>query len=103
VRSPDKILRHIIRCDWRCKHCNQLFGSERIAHYGADLPDLVKPTWFFASMTLLDHLRDCLHTDFSDPLRNDYGDDFLNHPLIYNWYNQHALVERHFLAQEDVD
>jgi hypothetical protein len=103
MRSPDKTLRHIVRCDWRCKHCREIFGTENVAHYGTDLPDLVKPTWFFASMALLDHLRDCLKKDFSDELRAEYHDDFLNHPAIYNWYNQHALIERHFVALEEVE
>lgn len=103
MRSPEHIVRHVVQCDWRCKHCGNLFGTERVAHYGADLPDLIKPTWFFASMALLDHLRDCLQTDFSDELRAAYHDDFLKHPEIYNWYNQHALIERHFLAEEELE
>ena len=103
MRSPEKIVRHIIRCEWRCKYCREVFGSERVAHYGVDLPDLVKPTWFFAAMALLDHLRDCRKTDYSAELRQEFNEDFLNHPQIYNWYNQHALIERHFLAQEDVE
>ncbi|HVS70384.1 MAG TPA: hypothetical protein VHQ47_03930 [Phycisphaerae bacterium] len=103
MRGPNKIVRHVIRCDWRCKHCREVFGSERVAHYGEELPDLVKPTWFFASMALLDHLRDCQGEDHSDELRKKYGDDFLNHAQIYDWYNQHALIERHFLAEEEVE
>jgi len=103
MRSPDLIKRHVVQCDWRCKHCSQIFGSERINHYGTDLPDLIKPTWFFASMSLLDHLRDCMKKDFSDELRQQFNDDFLNHPAIYDWYNQHALIERHFLALEDLE
>ena len=103
MRSPEHILRHIVRCDWRCKHCREIIGSERVAHYGADLPDLIKPTWFFAAMTLLDHLRDCQQKDFSPELRQQFGDDFLNHPQIYDWYNGHALIERHFLAQEELE
>ena len=102
MRSPDKIFRHVVRCDCRCNHCGEIFGSERIAHYGTELPDLLKPTWFFAAMALLDHLRDCLPADFSAELRTAYGDDFLKHPDIHAWYNQHASVERHFLAAEDV-
>jgi hypothetical protein len=78
-----------------------------VTHYGAELPELIKPTWFFAAMTLLDHLRDCggagVPEDPSPELQNRYGRDFLNHPEIYNWYNQHALIERHFLAQEELD
>jgi hypothetical protein len=103
MRSPEHILRHVVRCDWRCKHCREIIGSERVAHYGAELPDLVKPTWFFASMTLLDHLRDCQAKDYSEELRREFDGDFLNHPNIYNWYNQHALIERTFLAAEEVD
>ena len=103
MRSPELIRRHVVRCDWRCKKCGEIFGSERINHYGASLPDLIKPTWFFASMTLLDHLRDCMKKDFSAELRGEYGDDFLNHATIYDWYNQHALVERHFLALEELE
>jgi hypothetical protein len=103
MRSAEKILRHVVRCDWRCKHCNEIFGSERINHYGVTLPELLKPTWFFASMTLLDHLRDCMKKDFSPELSAEYGKDFLNHALIYNWYNVHALVERHFLAEEEIE
>jgi hypothetical protein len=103
MRSPEHILRHIVRCDWRCKYCREVIGSERVAHYGADLPSVVRPTWFFASMTLLDHLRDCQQKDFSDELRNEFGDDFLNHNQIGNWYNIHALIERHFLAAEELE
>jgi hypothetical protein len=103
MRSPEHILRHVVRCDWRCKHCREIIGSERVAHYGADLPDLIKPTWFFAAMTLLDHLRDCQQHDFSEELRGQFGEDFLNHAQIYDWYNQHALIERHFVAQEELE
>ena len=103
MRSPEHIVRHVVRCDWRCKRCGEIFGSERVAHYGAALPDIIKPTWFFASMSLLDHLRDCGKKDHSDELRQIYGDDFLNHPQIYDWYNEHALIERHFLAQEELE
>ncbi len=109
MRSPEHIVRHVIRCDWRCKHCGEVFGSERVAHYGTDLPELIKPTWFFASMSLLDHLRDCPGAvmgggrDFSEELRVEFGADFLNHPQIYNWYNAHGLIERHFLAQEELE
>jgi hypothetical protein len=103
MRSPEHIVRHIVQCDWRCKHCREIFGSERVTHYGEELPGLIKPTWFFAAMSLLDHLRDCGGHDFSDELRQEYDTDFLNHPLIYNWYNQHALIERHFLAQEELE
>ena len=110
MRGPEHIVRHVVRCDWRCKHCGEVFGSERVAHYGAELPELIKPTWFFAAMGLLDHLRDCPAVvkggggkDFSEELRGEYGEDFLNHKEIYNWYNTHALIERHFLAEEELD
>ncbi len=97
------MIRHVVRCDWRCKHCGEVFGSERVAHYGAELPALIKPTWFFAGMALLDHLRDCRGMDYSEALRREYGKDFLNHPLIYNWYNVNALIERHFIAEEELE
>lgn len=103
MRAPDQIVRHIIRCDWRCKHCSTIIGSERIAHYGADLPNVVRPTWFFASMTLLDHLRDCQSHDYSPELKSEFGPDFLNHLQICNWYNLHALIERHFLGEEELE
>ena len=103
MRAPNKIVRHIIRCDWRCKHCSAVIGSERVTHYGEELPEIIKPTWFFASMALLDHLRDCVEVDCSQELAALYGADFLNHPQIYDWYNQHALIERHFLGAEDLD
>ena len=54
-------------------------------------------------MALLDHLRDCQGKDYSDDLRTEFGDDFLNRAGIYTWYNRHALIERHFLAAEEVD
>ena len=103
MRSPDLILRHRVRCDWRCKHCREIIGTEQVSHYGAELPELIKPTWFFAAMTLLDHLRDCQQKDHSADLQKEFGTDFLNHPTIYNWYNRHALIERHFLAAEELD
>jgi len=103
MRSPDKIVRHIVRCDWRCKHCATVFGGENVAHYGAELPSQISPSWFFASMALLDHLRDCQQTDLSDTLRHDYGADFLNHPRIFDWYHVHALIERKLVAEEDLD
>lgn len=103
IRNGEHIFRHVVRCDWRCKYCGDIFGSERINHYGASLPDLVKPTWFFASMTLLDHLRDCVKHDFCGELSAAYGVDFLDHPTIYDWFNLHATIERHYLAEEEVD
>src|SRR4029079_4296583 len=93
MRSPEHILRHVVRCDWRCKHCREIIGSERVAHYGADLPEqMIKATWFFASMTVLDHLRDCQSKDYSEELQKEFDADFLNHPAIYNWYNRHAVI-----------
>ena len=103
MRGPEHILRHVVRCDWRCKYCREIIGTEQVSHYGVALPEVVKPTWFFAAMTLLDHLRDCRGKDFSAELREEFSDDFLNHPHIYNWYNRHALIERHFLAAEELD
>lgn len=93
----------MVKISWRCKHCRQVFGSENLAHYGADPPSMMKPTWFFASMGLLDHLRDCRQTDFSDVLRAQYGADFLNHPRIWEWFNVHALVERQLLSTTELD
>lgn len=98
-----KCRRHVIRCAYRCKHCRELFGGENVAHYGIELPRLAKPKWFFASMSLLDHLRDCQQTDLADALRAQYGRDFLNHQFIYEFFNTHALIERTLLAQEDLD
>ncbi len=104
MRSPDKVVRHIVRCDWRCKHCGNIFGGENVSHYGTDLPEeMIKPTWFFASMTLLDHLRDCQQTDLSQTLRNNFGEDFLNHPRIFDCYKIHATIERKLMAEEDLD
>ena len=103
MRSPQHILRHIVRVIWRCKHCGEIFGSENIAHYGANPPSMIPPTWFFASMTLLDHLRDCQKTDLAPTLRAQYGADFLNHPRIWEFFNIHALVERKLLAQEELE
>ena len=102
MRSPEKIIRHIVRCVWRCKHCGQEFGRENVQHYGTELPDsMIKPTWFFASMSLLDHLRDCQNIDHADALRTQFGPDALNHPEIWKWFNQHATIERKVIAEED--
>jgi hypothetical protein len=104
VRSPAKVMRHNIRCLWRCKHCGNEIGREIVQHYGIDLPEtMIKPTWFFASMALLDHLRDCQSTDFSDTLRPEFGADFLNHPEIWRWFNVHATIERRVVGTEDLD
>jgi hypothetical protein len=103
MRSPEKAIRHIVRCDWRCKHCRAVFGTENVSHYGTELPEETRPTWFFASMALLDHLRDCQQTDLSETLLLQFGADFLNHPRIYDWYNIHALIERKLIAEEDLD
>jgi hypothetical protein len=74
-----------------------------VAHYGADLPEVVKPRWLFPSMTMLDQLRDCQTNDNTYQLRKEFDADFLNHPAIYNWYNRHAVIERHFVAAEEVE
>ena len=103
MRAPDKIMRHIVRITWRCKHCREAFGTENVAHYGTEPPNMIKPTWFFASMTLLDHLRDCQETDLSATLRAQYGPDFLNHPQIFEFYNTHALLERKLMAEVELD
>lgn len=103
MRGAKHIVRHHVRVTWRCKHCRQVMGSENLSHYGAAPPSMMKPTWFFASMALLDHLRDCQKTDFSDTLRESYGADFLNHPHIWEWYNVHALVEREFIGEDELD
>ena len=102
MRSPDKILRHVVRCSFRCKHCGQTIGAENVSHYGAHLPDdMVRPSWFFASMMLLDHLRDCQQTDLSPKLSAEFGRDFLKHPKIQEWFFIHATVERRVVAEED--
>ncbi len=103
MRSPEHAMRTIVRCAFRCKHCREIIGSENVAFYGRDLPGLIKPTWFFASMVLLDHLRDCTKMDHSAELRAQYGDDFLNHPRIWEWFNRHGLVERKVVAEEELD
>ena len=96
-------MRTIVRCAFRCKRCREIIGSENVSFYGRDLPGLIKPTWFFASMVLLDHLRDCGKTDYSMELRGRYGDDFLNHKMIWEWFNVHGLVERKVMAEEELD
>lgn len=103
MRSPEHILRHVIRITWCCKHCRTAFGSENVAHYGAAPPNMIKPTWFFASMALLDHLRDCQQTDLSATLRARYGQDFLNHPQIWEFYNTHAVLERKLVAEIELE
>lgn len=103
VRAPEHVLRHIVKITWRCKHCLEVMGTENVAHYGVDPPNMIKPTWFFASMTLLDHLRDCQQTDLSETLRAEYGVDFLNHPQIWEFYNTHAVLERKLMAQVELD
>ncbi len=104
VRSPGKIMRHNVRCVWRCKHCGNEFGREHVQHYGTDLPEtMIKPTWFFASMALLDHLRDCQSTDMTQTLKAEFGDDFLAHPDIWRFYNIHATIERRLVKTEDLD
>jgi len=99
----ENVKRHVVRVEWKCKYCQNIFGSERINHYGIGLPDLIKPTWFFASMTLLDHLRDCRKKDFTKELIKLYGEDFLSHAEIHDWFNVHAMVIRHYLAEEEIE
>ena len=103
LAEPEQIMRRTVRCDWICRHCGQQFGSENIAYYCATLPDIIKPTWFFAAMTLLDHLRDCRNEDYTGRLAGRYGADFLSHPQIYNWFNEHALVEKRLIEEEELD
>jgi hypothetical protein len=103
MRSESHIVRHVVRVTWRCKHCREVFGQENVAHYGGEPPNMIKPTWFFAAMTLLDHLRDCQQTDLSPTLAATYGADFLKHPRIWEFFNVHALVERKLMAEEELD
>jgi hypothetical protein len=104
IAEPEgKLMRRTVRSSWRCRNCREIFGSENIALYCTKLPATTKPTWFFASMTLLDHLRDCRGLDFSDELRAQFGDDFLNHPQVYDWFNRHAMVESCLVAEEDLN
>ncbi len=103
TEEVEPIMRRIVRCSWRCRRCRQVVGSENLAIYCARLPDVIKPGWFFASMTLLDHLRDCAGIDFSSPLRLQYGNDFLNHPHIYDWFNQFGVLETELTAEEELE
>ena len=48
-------------------------------------------------------IRDCQNKDYSADLAAEFHADFLNHPAIYNWYNRHALIERHFVAAEELE
>lgn len=92
-----------VRCNWRCRHCGDMFGSEMIAYYGTRVPERVKPTWFFAALTLLDHLRDCQQHDYADELRARYGVDCMNHPHIYEFFNERAYTESRLMAEEELD
>ena len=103
TEPPQKVQRHVIKCAWKCKHCWEIFGAENVAYYGIELPDMIKPKWFFASMTLLDHLRDCRQQDYTEELRTLYGTDFPNHPRISEFFNRHALIERTLLSQTDLE
>jgi len=103
MRAHALATRTMVRCTWVCKHCRQSFGSEIVAHYGDNMPNIIQPTWFFAAMTLLDHLRDCRQQDHSEDLRTTYGHDFLNHKKIYEWFNVNAIVERKILSEEELD
>lgn len=103
LAEPDQIMRRTVRCDWICRHCDRRFGSENIAIYCVKLPETIKPNWFFAAMALLDHLRDCLNEDYTDRLMNRYGRDFLAHDHIYDWFNDHALLEKRLIHEEELD
>ncbi len=103
IAVEEPIMRRIVRCSWRCRRCREIVGSENMAIYCVRLPDVIKPGWFFASMTLLDHLRDCTGEDFAPPLRLKYGDDFLTHPHIYDWFNQHGVLETQLTAEESLE
>ncbi|HTV49057.1 MAG TPA: hypothetical protein VMG59_11505 [Phycisphaerae bacterium] len=103
IAEEEKMMRRTMRVSWRCRNCREIFGSENVAYYCTKLPQKSPPTWFFASMTLLDHLRDCRATDFSHELREQYGDDFLNHPQIYEWFNRHAMTESRLMAEEELN
>jgi hypothetical protein len=102
IIEDERMMRRIVLCAWRCRRCRAIFGSENVAFYGTRLPDSPRPTWFFAAMALLDHLRDCAATDFSQELRSRFGKDFLNHPNIHEWFSIHAMVESRLVAQEEL-
>ncbi len=102
-KAEPKVLRRIFHSQWRCRRCRQVIGSENLAVYSARMPDRTRPSWFFASMTLLDHLRDCRGCDYSDELRQIYGDDFLMHPEIHAWFGKHGMVETKLGAEYALD
>ncbi len=104
-RDPvdDKIMRRVVRCDWRCLHCREIVGSENVAVYCSQSPREVRPSWFFAAMSLLDHLRDCRGHDYSAELRQRYGSDFLNDPRISEWFREHGVVNRTLLREEELE
>ncbi len=54
-------------------------------------------------MALLDHLRDCQKEDYTDRLTYRYGRDFLSHVEIYNWFNDHAVVHKTLLDEEELE
>ena len=103
LAESEKIMRRTVRCDWWCRYCKQQFGSENISLYCAKLPEVIKPSWFFASMALLDHLRDCRKEDYTDRLTYRYGEDFLSHIEIYNWFNDHAVVHKTLIDEQELD
>ena len=103
VAEEEKLMRRTVRVSWRCRTCREIFGSENVAYYCTKLPQASPPTWFFAAMTLLDHLRDCRKADFSDELRAQYGDDFLNHSQISDWFKRHAITESRLISEEELD
>lgn len=97
------VMRRIFHSRWQCRRCRQYIGGENIAVYSTRMPDRTKPTWFFAAMTLLDHLRDCSGHDYCDELRGQYGNDFLRHPEIYRWFNEHGMVDTQLTDEYAVD
>ncbi|MCL5946061.1 MAG: hypothetical protein M1472_04320 [Planctomycetes bacterium] len=103
ITEPQKLMRRTVRCDWWCRHCHKQFGSENVSLYCTKLPDVIKPNWFFAAMALLDHLRDCLHEEYTDRLVQRYGFDFLSNTEIYNWFNDHAVVHKTLIHEEELE
>jgi hypothetical protein len=102
-RAAPSVMRRIFRSRWQCRKCREYIGGENIAVYSTRMPDRTRPTWFFAAMTLLDHLRDCSGHDYCDELRQRYGQDFLRHPEIYHWFNQHGMIDTQLIEEYAVD
>ena len=97
------VQRYTVQCRFRCRHCREIIGSEKIRHYAREAPGYTQPTWFFAAMMMLDHLRDCQGLDCADALRARFGADFLNHPDIGAFYAEHGMIERELVLQEELD